>query len=838
MIRYRICSFVLLLLLYSAKLACQEVSSTVPLEDVLSTLKEIYQIDFNYSSSLIEKSEIRLPIKPLANLTDYLSYLNSNTNLKFDRISANSISIRLKEIVLCGSVRDKNTGEVLPYATISTGTVNTISDEEGLFNLNISDWGEVVTIEHIGYRELKRDAKFFSTNDCPPIHLVPDPTQLAEIVVYDYLIRGMDRLDNGSVQIDFDRFTILPGLIENDVLHAVQVLPGISSVDETVSNLNIRGGSNDQNLITWDGIKMYQTGHFFGLISMYNPHITKKVSLWKNGSVPSMTDGVSGTISMETERKISEATQAKIGVNFIDANGFMDLPLSAKASLQIATRKSINSFIKTPTYENYYERAVQDTEIEGESNRGEQNDPKFDFHDASLRLLYHPSKKDRFRFNFIRTGNVISVREEDAEESQSVARSSNLSQFSTAGGINYWRDWNRGLFSEISIYETDYSLKSVNRILLEDQRFLQRNEVSESGLGLKITKKFSSRTQLESGYQFTETKVSNLDDVDEPRYVLLQADVVRSHALFSQIGLKSRSRSTALDLGLRTEYLDGLEIFLVEPRLRFVQKLWGPFTFEMLGELKHQYTSQIINFQDDFLGLEKRRWQLSDGSSIPLITSEQISLGLGYRQKDWLLNMTTFYKRLEGITTQSQGFRDQYEFVKTSGSSPTSGIDLLVRRQLENATLWLSYSFMNSDYSFEILPDKQFPSNFDITHSLSVGGSLELGKWILAPGLQWRTGRPYTPVLDTNRQANGSIVYAEANSASLKEYLRLDISSKYVFDIGRKTIGTLGISIWNTLNHANTNDVHFRMVDGQNLQRFEQNGLGLTPNVSFRIDFK
>lgn len=59
-------------------------------------------------------------------------------------------------------------------------------------------------------------------------------------------------------------FGILPGLIEPDILQTVQALPGIKSIDETVSDINVRGGTNDQNLILWNGIKMYQSGHFLG----------------------------------------------------------------------------------------------------------------------------------------------------------------------------------------------------------------------------------------------------------------------------------------------------------------------------------------------------------------------------------------------------------------------------------------------------------------------------------------------------------------------------------------------------------------------------------------------
>ena len=83
-----------------------------------------------------------------------------------------------------------------------------------------------------------------------------------------------------------------------DILQKIQAIPGISSINESISNINIRGGSNDQNLLLWDGIKMYHSGHFFGLISAFNPYLTDKVTLTKNGTSSQYNDGVSGTITI------------------------------------------------------------------------------------------------------------------------------------------------------------------------------------------------------------------------------------------------------------------------------------------------------------------------------------------------------------------------------------------------------------------------------------------------------------------------------------------------------------------------------------------------------------
>ena len=104
---------------------------------------------------------------------------------------------------------------------------------------------------------------------------------MPEVIISNYLTSGILKDNTGATIIKPKSFGILPGLIEPDVLQTIQALPGILSVDETISNINVRGGTNDQNLLLWDGIKMYQSGHFFGLISAFNPYFTEHRTRFK-----------------------------------------------------------------------------------------------------------------------------------------------------------------------------------------------------------------------------------------------------------------------------------------------------------------------------------------------------------------------------------------------------------------------------------------------------------------------------------------------------------------------------------------------------------------------------
>jgi hypothetical protein len=817
-------------------LTAQETPETKPLTTILKELQDRYKVRFNYASDLIEDIAIK-NIDDFTNLGDAINFLRESTGLDFVFLSDNVVSIKAKSTVLCGYIRDKDTNEPLSYTTVQFDGKGTVTNEEGFFELSINDASQIVLIRHIGHRTIRREARFFNTANCGVIHMVSEQQKLPEIVLSHYLIRGMDKLDNGSFQLDFDQFSILPGLVEKDVLQSVQALPGITSIDETVSNINIRGGSNDQNLILWDNIKMYQSGHFFGLISMYNPQITQTVALQKNGTSPAFTDGVSGTIAMSTDKNINPSFKGSLGINLIDANGFIDAPIGENMSVQVGARKAISDFFETPTYSEYFDRIAQDTEIESNDALVTNSDIEFDFYDVSLRFLYRPSDKDFLRLNFIHTANEVVFNESAVIVNDEEVRESSLDQTSIAGGIYYERKWNDRFETYIDVYETDYKLRAINANVLQDQRFLQENIVSETGSRLVAQIELYENLVLRNGYHFVETKVTNLDDVDDPIFRRLEGEVLRTHGIFTEVDWSSTNGNTSLNAGIRFNYLDKFNRQLWEPRLSFNQRFLGHFNLEVLGEFKHQNTSQIINFQNDFLGIEKRRWQLSNNLDIPVIQSKQGSLGLSYQESGWLVNAVGFYKEVDGITTQSQGFLDSFEFVRTSGRYDALGLDFLLRKQLQKWNLWLSYGYLNSTYNFEELTEVEFRSNFDTTHSLTSGITFSTSKLNLALGANWRTGKPFTPTVAGNEIVEGDINYGEANSNELEDYLRLDFSAIYKAKIGKKTKLRTGISIWNLLNRENPINTFFRVNPQNDAQQILQESLGITPNASLRLLF-
>ncbi len=336
-----------------------------------------------------------------------------------------------------------------------------------------------------------------------------------------------------------------------------------------------------------------------------------------------------------------------------------------------------------------------------------------------------------------------------------------------------------------------------------------------------------------------------MEDVNNPLFRSYIKEVLRTHSGFTELKFASNSKLTNLRLGIRLNYIDKFSKTLIEPRLSFNQSFLDYFRLEILGELKSQTTSQIIDLQNDFLGIEKRRWVLANDNTntnnpIPIIKSKQLSTGIHFNKNGLTISAEAYIKEVDGITTRSQGFQNQYQFISPNpiGKYLVKGIDFLINKQLNNASAWLSYSYSKNDYTFDGLNfNSPFPNNADIRHTLNLAGTYTIDKFKFALGGNWRTGKPYTqPETDTS-VSNNSISYNAPNSSNLSDYLRLDFSTTYTFNISDSSSVIAGLSLWNVLDKSNIINTYYTITEDDMISKVENLSLGITPNFSFRLTF-
>lgn len=660
---------------------------------------------------------------------------------------------------------------------------------------------------------------------------------LGQVLIFHYLAPGITKNVDASVSVNPSSLGILPGLIEPDALQTIQAVPGITSVTEKISDINVRGGTHDQNLFLYEGVKMYQTGHFFGLISGFNPYLIDEVTIYKNVSSTQFAEGVSSVIDISLKDNIQGADQTGAGFNFVAADAYTNFKISEKTRLMLSGRRALTDVAFTPTYSQYSSRIFQDSDLANNpSFRSINNDERFYFYDASLKVLHDFSEKDQVSANLLFMNNSLSYAEEAIVDDKTESLVSGLDQSTYVASLDYERSISSQWNLKSQVFASRYALAAINRDVINDQRLIQENTVSEYGFKLDANYSVSKTLQSKYGYHYTETSVADLQDVNRPDFRSFTKNVLRIHSLYGEVLFTSKKEDRRLKVGGRGTYYDKFDNIRLEPFANFQWQVDEVFSFDVSAETKSQTTSQTVDLQDDFLGIEKKRWTLADGDNIPLVTAKKAAMGVAFSKKKLNLSIDGYYKQVEGITTRGQAFQNQFEFVSAVGNYTVKGVDVLLQKEWKGVTSWIGYSYADNNYDFEGLVPPVFPNNLDVSHTVNAALTYKRKGLQVGLGARYNTGRPFTTPLLLNAVADSEIVFENPNSSRIPDYFKVDFSTTYVFDISEKMRGSMGISVWNILNRENIINSYYILVDGEPTL-VQNKALNLTPNISLRLNF-
>lgn len=661
---------------------------------------------------------------------------------------------------------------------------------------------------------------------------------LNPIVLTRYLTNGLQKKKDGSIVLNPKKFDILPGLTHVDVMQAVQALPGIESENENINYINVRGGTNDQNLILWEGIKMYHSSHFFGLISAYNIPFLDNVEVLKNGTSSTYGEGISSTILLSNNSKINKRVTGGFGINFISSDAYVKIPISKKLQVNFAFKTSINNLKKTVTYNNYFYKSFQDSDIKTTKKTTDTNiNSLFSFHDITSKIIYQFNKKNRLQFNFINIKNKLVYGEQKTRVNDS--KSSVLNQEKIAFGLKWTAKWNSNFKTNINLYHTNYNINSYDETNLLNQFIVQKNTVKESNLKIENQYKTSNFLHTNFGIQLNESGVLNRTHINNPFFNRVQKRVLITASPFAEI--EYSKQKTYLKIGIRTSYLNRFDKIFIEPRFVLKQKIIPHLKYNLLGEFKHQSVNQTVDFKDHFLGVENRRWILSNNTNIPIVRSKQISTGFEYYKNNFLIELGSFYKHVKGITASSQGFYNNFQTAQDYGNYKTYGTELLINKTEKKYSAWFTYTLSKNTYFFQNFTPENFPNNVTVKHSSTLGFNYSILKNLkISIGINWKKGnvftKPNTAEAILKKNGVNQINYDKPNNENLSNYFRLDSSIKYNFALYRATKASLSLGILNVTNRKNIIQRYYKLNTSEIIEINNQS-LKFTPNVSFRINF-
>ncbi len=821
----------------------------VPLTKVLLDLEEIYKVRFSYKADLLEDKVVSLKTHEI-NLQEILRVLENDTKVSIKSIDDRYFIVSEAKVVLCGYLRDERDNSPIVGASIfdSNNTRGAVSDDDGFFKLEKVPRNATITISFLGYQTLEMGGKDSNQEDCPIYPMIPEFEELQEVVVREYLAKGISKSNDGAITTNPQQQEILSGLAEPDVLQSAQLLPGIESPSETATGLYIRGGSPDQNLILWDGIKMYSSDHFFGTLSAFNPYIVKEMKVYRSGAQPEYGDRISGVLDIKLEDELPTKLKGAIGFNLTHADAQLKVPISEKVGLIVSTRRALTDVFDSPTFNRFSDKVFQNTRVRRNQEFFEpeftNSTEEFYFFDLALKTLAQISNKDKLTLSTLLTRNKLDYSFSDVDFADNSSDLLDVENF----GVN--AKWEHKINNVSSLnfqsYFSSYQLgyNGVDENTAFSETVTKDNAIEEFGASLRHQWNIGKNWSLSNGFQMFNNKVDFTLRVND--FTEGESASNNSHSLFQNAVFKTSKGQ--VQLGLRSTYYSIIKRFLVEPRAYAEQKVASHFSLKASAERRVQSISQILELATFAFGLENQVWALANGDDIPLLTSAQFTGGFLWNFSGWNLDVDAYYKNTQGLTSFTRGFQTTtLDF--SEGKSKTMGVDVFLKKKWKRYSTWLGYTFSDTNFEFEQLNNgNDFPGNNDIAHSLTWSHFYHWKNLQFSLGWKYRTGIPFTEATGTVTDGESTIIeYGELNAGRLPDYHRLDASLSYEFKLAkaRDVRGRLGFSLLNLYGRQNIlrKDFDlFQVTDSEGNQNIvlEENtrlSLGTTPNLVLRINF-
>ena len=510
--------------------------------------------------------------------------------------------------------------------------------------------------------------------------------KLDNVVVNGYISRGISRFKDGTYEVLPRRLDVLPGLTEADILESLQLLPGVVSPNETATGLIVRGGRSDQNRVIWDGMNIYHKGHLFGMISPFNPNVTRSVTFHNKGTHPRFGERISSVIEIESANEIPSRIRAGAGLNALNADAYLEIPLvEDQLSIHLAGRRSFSEIYESFTFDALADKVFQTTKLENATNTT--ND--FFFTDFNAKVIYRPDAINTLSLSVLYIDNNLDNVSDPMDSPQSfndVLNSRNQSY-----GLTWETTWNDRIRQRTQAYFSRYRFFYQFISLENDEQareFQKRNVIFDSALTSEIDMTLPNSDQLTAGYQYGLKDVSYaFFDDGELDFVLDRDQTVAStHAVFGHY-TSNNLKWFDYSVGLRMNYYQELEAVRFEPRVVLTRELFRNTKAQVTGEIKNQIISEIDETVLSDLSLENRLWRLADGETFPIINSWQVTAGFIYDYKGWSVDIDNYYKKVDGITALSLGFLNPDNSEFQIGEQDIYGIDFYVKKDLRKCVV-------------------------------------------------------------------------------------------------------------------------------------------------------
>ncbi len=740
-----------------------------------------------------------------------------------------------------GNVIDSLTQEPISGAAVflTESRAGVYTDKKGFYGIPTPAGAFTLRISYLGYAAKVIPIQV-DKNVIMDVVLSKDSKFLEEVtVISSKPEENIRSTETGVAQLSIRSIRKIPAFMgEIDVVRSLQMLPGVSTVGEGATGLNVRGGSIDQNLVLMDDAPVFNSSHLFGFFSIFNPDAVRDVTLSRGGVSAEYGGRTSSVLDVKLKDPDLEKRSFYGGIGLISNRLGLEVPLiKNRLAILISGRGSFNDFL---------------FKLGPESIQG----TVANFYDLTGKILFKPSEKTRLSYTSYNSFDAFKL-PSDSLNTVNVNASSSRYEYRTYNQtlrFNWFLTNNASLTltGVQSIYKANttvpdssiaFDLSSGIRLRALKARYVHTGEKSNLSFGLESSHYSIDPNQLVPGPFSNILPISIQKELGRESAAYVENEwkfspdfsVVAGlrYSFFQRLGSDTVYRYAPEAIRI-DENVEETQVFSkgnasktyggIEPRLSLRYSLDENTSIKASYNRMRQYVQLISNTT---AALPTARWGTSDLNILPQI-ADQVSLGYfkNLEENRWETSAELYYRKSQNFPD----YRDLADLIFSKnleqqiiqGEGKAYGLELMARKNTGFLTGWLTYTYARTqikvDPRFESIHNYTgawYPANYDKPHTMNLMMNYRTAINVtVSANFTYSTGRPATyPYGRFVASGNTVPLYPTRNLQRIPDYHRLDLALIVEPNPNRirKWKGTWVLSVYNLYGRRNAYSIYFAL---------------------------
>ena len=559
----------------------------------------------------------------------------------------------------------------------------------------------------------------------------------------------------GNIAVDIEQLKYAPLFAgEKDIFKFLQLLPGVSAGKDGMSGLLVRGGSNDQTLILYDDVPIYNQAHAYGILSIFSGETVQSAEVSKGFISPAYGSRLSALTQIRTREGDRLNHRQSLTVGTLSLAGTLDGPIKRdKGSYLISARYFFPEAVL----------AIAD------------NDIRYGFNDITGKLTYDIHRNHTLSLGVYSGDDHMKNKEDHAENG--------FGWGNTTASLRLESRWNDNLRSSVVAYYT--YLQNRQETKFKDDGFSNWGKTTfkthEFGARMTFDQRLSHIWTLEYGATFSHQRFEPMHTKSIINGQHKERGYSSEQLVSGTLFLNNRFQwgGWRADVGVRGAAYDNSEQtrYAVEPRAQLSydfgrdNSVWlsGTINSQALVQFNRYYYSMPIDFWTPFRdGRLQHAWQVSLGVRAKL-------------HENLTLSVEGYYKRMRNLPL----IYDSDDFLLSNGgfiygTGRAFGIEAMLQYQTERLSLTASYTYTDSRRRSDGVT---YPFEYDVPHDFNAFVSYDVvkrpgRKHTFSLNVAWRSGLPYRLTNESYPDTDGNPIIGITAYPTMRmhNYFRADVS--------------------------------------------------------------